>query len=102
MKCNWFWGSHGCDLDVGHEGTHLCGAPEDPCSKHDGTRVQFHYVGGDWSGEWLDSTGFCLGDGTPRTSYPYVNHPPCGDPDRCEYRENPGHAWSIGFQEEEQ
>lgn len=26
IGCNWFWGSHGCDLDRGHKGDiHLCG-----------------------------------------------------------------------------
>lgn len=27
-ECNWFWGSHGCDLERGHDGLHLCLDPE--------------------------------------------------------------------------
>ncbi len=23
-RCDWFWGSHGCDLPLGHDGTHVC------------------------------------------------------------------------------
>lgn len=26
MKCPVFWGSHGCDLERGHDGQHLCRA----------------------------------------------------------------------------
>ena len=30
--CDTCWGSHGCDLRVGHEGPHRCGPKNDPCS----------------------------------------------------------------------
>lgn len=32
--CSWFWGSHGCDLEPDHTGSHICGAgsPDGPCS----------------------------------------------------------------------
>lgn len=76
--CNWFWGSHGCDLPMWHSGDHLCGTEDDPCSKHNGTQVQFHYIGGDWSGEWDDLPGFC-------------NPGQCGDPEHCSYRDEPWH-----------
>jgi hypothetical protein len=82
--CNWFWGSHGCDLDPGHAGHHLCGIL-DPCSKHDGARVLFPYVDGDWSDEWLDSPyGFCLPD---------PKHGMCGDPENCSNRASIDHVW---------
>ena len=58
--CNFFWGSHGCDLPPGHEGNHLCGLLDGPCSRHDGARVQYHLVGGDWDTEWFASEGFSL------------------------------------------
>lgn len=89
--CNWFWGSHGCDLHSGHTGYHLCGSlEEDPCSKHDGTRVLFHYVGGDWADEWREMPGFCNGDGTPRL-VGSGNYPPCPEPEHCLGRDTPGH-----------
>lgn len=90
MTCNWYWGSHGCDLEPGHEDHHLCGSPEDPCSKHSGTRVLYHYVGGDWATEWLDLVGFCNGDGTPRL-VGAGNYPPCPHPEECSGRDTPGH-----------
>lgn len=33
--CNTFWGSHGCDGDLGHDGDHECGTrdPEGVCSQ---------------------------------------------------------------------
>lgn len=43
-ECCTYWGSHGCDRPVGHEGLHVCGRPDSEhrglCSVHDGTRVR--------------------------------------------------------------
>lgn len=56
--CNFFWGSHGCDLDLGDHRLHRCGAddPDGPCCEYDEDapeyrRVRF-YVYGDAEGEW--------------------------------------------------
>lgn len=86
MKCNWFWGSHGCDRDAGHAEIHMCGSLDEPCSTHDGKQVRYFLSDGEWSEKVFESTGFCLGDGGA--------HGACGDPDYCEYRENLRHAWS--------
>jgi len=61
MSCDTFWGSHGCDLESGHEGVHVCGSrdPEGVCSQMRKTdevghgEVRFRYYGTDrkW-GEW--------------------------------------------------
>lgn len=83
-SCNWYWGSHGCELLPGHDGNHLCGTHEDPCSRHDGTRIQssawldaiprdeWHE---DWEHRWKDYLGFC--------SRNHVGGGPCGDPEHC-------------------
>lgn len=84
--CNWFWGSHGCSLEPGHDGLHLCGTPDDPCSKHSGTQVLYHYVGGDWATDWLDSVGYCTGDGIQRPGYIFKNAR-CPHPEHCSGRD---------------
>lgn len=77
MDCNWFWGSHGCGLNSGHGGKHLCGTPDDPCSTHDGTQVRYFLSDGQWSEKVFESTGFC---NPPR----WASGAPCGDPEHCE------------------
>lgn len=49
--CNWFWGSHGCDHDLGHDGNHMCGDADDPCSEYDGEHVRFALFCEDEHGE---------------------------------------------------
>lgn len=31
MKCRTYWGSHGCELNRGHDGPHYCGDEAGPC-----------------------------------------------------------------------
>lgn len=88
--CNWYWGSHGCDLEDGHSGHHLCGSPEDPCSKHSGYMVKYHFVGGDWDTKWYPLTGFCNGDRIPRLVGP-GDYPPCPEPAYCSSAGTEGH-----------
>lgn len=64
--CNFYWGSHGCDLSPEHEGVHHCGGTslEDSCSEYDettgGARYQLADVFEDGTeanfewGEWHD------------------------------------------------
>lgn len=58
-QCNWVWGSHSCDLDMGHPGVHAC----DGCSQFDSDRKVLRYWlledndnedGPGWWGEWND------------------------------------------------
>lgn len=83
--CNWFWGSHGCDLPPFHDGDHLCGTDEEPCCKHNGTHALSHLWSatgptGAWADAWVAMSGFCfLGDQL------------CGDPDNCTDRSKPWH-----------
>jgi hypothetical protein len=64
--CDTYWGSHGCDLSLGHEGLHICG----DCSEFEFLvppgledfdtgqgRVRYQYEDESWSG-WFDTTGF--------------------------------------------
>lgn len=34
--CRVYWGSHGCNLERGHEGTHVCACCDCPEDHHDG------------------------------------------------------------------
>lgn len=36
-RCDWFWGSHACDLAKGHSGVHIYGDESGPdaCSRYD-------------------------------------------------------------------
>lgn len=61
-SCNFFWGSHGCDLPKGHDGkVHTCDFTDvvyGPCSQYDedapaDRRVRFAYDDGEW-GEWRE------------------------------------------------
>ena len=36
--CNFYWGSHGCDLERGNHAVHVCGTPEGPCCEYDESR----------------------------------------------------------------
>lgn len=57
--CDWWWGSHACDLMDGHEGAHRCndGPNGHACSEFDGSRVRFAD-----SNEWLPATGGRISD----------------------------------------
>lgn len=55
--CDFFWGTHGCDLSSGHAGlVHRCGSddPEGPCCEYDESAAPDHRVRhmfeewGDW------------------------------------------------------
>lgn len=34
--CRVYWGSHGCNLEFGHDGTHVCDCCDCPDGRHDG------------------------------------------------------------------
>lgn len=34
--CRVYWGSHGCDLERGHDGSHVCSCCDCPDGAHDG------------------------------------------------------------------
>lgn len=36
--CNFFWGSHGCDLPEGDHRLHRCGTEDNPCMEYDEDR----------------------------------------------------------------
>lgn len=89
-RCNWFWASHGCDLDAGHDGYHLCGTDDVPCCRHDGSRMSYYYYQyrefGHWSNKWVNTPGFCspiTGEGDPKA--------PCADPTNCKDRDEAWH-----------
>lgn len=52
--CDYWWGTHGCDLSEGHEGHHRCleGPYDQLCSEYDGVRVRFGGVG-----KWEETGG---------------------------------------------
>lgn len=41
--CDYWWGTHACDLPDGHEGLHRCadGPNGELCSEYDGAKVRF-------------------------------------------------------------
>lgn len=49
--CRVYWGSHGCELERGHDGPHLCSCADDP-----GVDPE--------TGEYVDDPG-CLNVGAP-------------------------------------
>lgn len=76
MKCDFYWGSHGCDLEEGHEGViHECGRddPEGICSQHNEETSEWRFAypltdapvareDHEWS-EWkVGSKGFRMGE----------------------------------------
>lgn len=90
--CNWYWSSHGCDLPGMHDGDHLCGTEDEPCSKHNGTHVLFHLwsatePSGRWDDDWHEMPGFCFNAVDPDRS--------CGDPENCWDRGEPWHTGSV-------
>lgn len=44
MRCNLYWGSHGCDRPAGHEGPHICGIydPDGLCSQWENGYVRYY------------------------------------------------------------
>lgn len=78
MKCDFYWGSHGCDYKIGHEGVHRCGAddPEGICCEHNEQTSEWRFAWPlddapvpedqhEWS-EWKVGTpGFRMGDLRP-------------------------------------
>lgn len=96
-RCNWFWGSHGCDLPPSHDGDHLCGTEDEPCSKHNGTHVQFNaWMGAipreewhpNWEYKWEEAPGYCVRrrDGLGA----------CADPDHCAHGDRRWHESLLG------
>jgi len=55
-RCRVFWGSHGCELERGHEEPHYCGDESGPCCQlHlDGTVSYWD----DAAKEWYNSRRF--------------------------------------------
>lgn len=58
-SCDFFWGSHGCDLPPGHGLVHECdsGDPDGPCCQYDeqappDRRVRFAVSDSAGWGEW--------------------------------------------------
>lgn len=39
--CRVYWGSHGCDLERGHEGSHVCACCDCPPGHHDGVTAPY-------------------------------------------------------------
>jgi hypothetical protein len=89
ISCDWFWGSHGCDMPGGHDGTiHTCGSrdPDGPCSQYDTTappdkRVRYTYEDQpDGTPRWADwgpyGEGFGMGPdwGPPNITPPHTHH----------------------------
>lgn len=73
-SCDFFWGGHGCDLELGHEGVHHCGGQGiDACSEYCEVSGRCRYMLADvfedgtvanheW-GEWHDhARGFRIED----------------------------------------
>ena len=68
MRCNVFWGSHGCDLEDGHDDPHFCD-PDDPCSQFTETGTQGPF----------DDSSFADVEGKVRYSYGDKTHEEWGD-----------------------
>ena len=59
--CRIYWGSHGCDLERGHEGNHRCGCADDPQFQGPGNVGGYPYYG-----RWM--TWF-YGEDAPRIQF---------------------------------
>lgn len=62
--CDWYWGGHGCDLPLGHDGLHVCSecsefelCQEYPPDNQRRGHVRYLLEDGTYS-EWLDTLGF--------------------------------------------
>ena len=51
ITCNFYWGSHGCDLELGDHPVHVCGTPEAPCCEYDEQHARARYMLYDRDGE---------------------------------------------------
>lgn len=98
VSCDWFWGSHGCDMPGGHDGTiHTCDSrdPDGPCSQYDTAapadkRVRFNQADSDTATpEWGDwgpyGEGFGMGPdwGGPNITPPHSHYTHAGHTLNC-------------------